>query len=73
MYMKNKLALLLFFILTGVVSVDAQNLPDQKETLEIMKKVNGYFMKSMPIILSLVFMVVYVPVISGHVAYIMRG
>ena len=45
MYMKNKLALLLFFILTGVVSVDAQNLPDQKETLEIMKKVNGYFMK----------------------------
>jgi hypothetical protein len=27
----------------------------------------------MPIILSPVFMVVYVPVISGHVAYIMRG
>lgn len=73
MYMKNKLVLLLFFILTGVVSVNAQNLPDQKETLEVMKKVNGYFMKSMPIILSPVFMVVYVPVISGHVAYIMRG
>ena len=33
MCMKNKLVLLLFFILTGVVSVDAQNLPDQKETL----------------------------------------
>ena len=45
MYMKNKLVLLLFFILTGVVSVNAQNLPDQKETLEVMKKVNGYFMK----------------------------
>lgn len=73
MYMKNKLVLLLFFILTGAVSVNAQNLPDQKETLEVMKKVNGYFMKSMPIILSPVFMVVYVPVISGHVAYIMRG
>lgn len=73
MYMKNKLVLLLFFILTGAVSVNAQNLPDQKETLEVMKKVNGYFMKNMPIILSPVFMVVYVPVISGHVAYIMRG
>ena len=45
MYMKNKLVLLLFFILTGAVSVNAQNLPDQKETLEVMKKVNGYFMK----------------------------
>lgn len=43
MYMKNKLVLLLFFILTGAVSVNAQNLPDQKETLEVMKKVNGYF------------------------------
>ena len=73
MYMKNKLVLLLFFILTGVVSVNAQNLPDQKETLEVMKKVNGYFMKKYAIILSPVFMVVYVPVISGHVAYIMRG
>ena len=40
MYMKNKLVLLLFFILTGAVSVNAQNLPDQKETLEVMKKVN---------------------------------
>ena len=30
MYMKNKLVLLLFFILTGVVSVNAQNLHDQK-------------------------------------------
>ena len=45
MYMKNKLVLLLFFILTGAVSVNAQNLPDQKETLEVMKKVNGYFME----------------------------
>ena len=52
MYMKNKLVLFTLFILTGVVSVNAQNLPDQKETLEVMKKVNGYFMKSMPIILS---------------------
>ena len=73
MYMKNKLVLLLFFILTGAVSVNAQNLPDQKETLEVMKKVNGYFMKKYADYTIPSFMVVYVPVISGHVAYIMRG
>ena len=41
--MKNNLVLLFFFALT--VSVSAQSLPDRKETLEVMKKVNGYFMK----------------------------
>lgn len=45
--MKNNLVLLFFLALT--VSVSAQSLPDRKETLEVMKKVNGYFMKSMPI------------------------
>ena len=30
MYLKNKLVLLLFFILTGAVSVNAQNLTDTK-------------------------------------------
>ena len=66
--------------------VMAQELPAQKETLETIVKVNDYFMKKYadytlpsfygrvrPSILSPVFMVVYVPVISGHVAYIMRG
>ena len=46
--MKNKLVLLLFFILTGVVSVNAQKLTNQKETLEVMKKVNGYLKASYP-------------------------
>ena len=41
--MKNNLVLLFFLALT--VSVSAQSLPDRKETLEVMKKVNGYFMK----------------------------
>ena len=41
--MKNNLVLLFFLALT--VSVSDQSLPDRKETLEVMKKVNGYFMK----------------------------
>ena len=37
--MKNNLVLLFFLALT--VSVSAQSLPDRKETLEVMKKLNS--------------------------------
>ncbi len=73
MYMKNKLVLLLFFILTGVVSVNAQKLARSKGNIEVMKKVNGYFMKKYAdYTIPQFFMVVFVPVIYGRVAYIMR-
>lgn len=68
--MKNNLVLLFFLALT--VSVSAQSLPDRKETLEVMKKVNGYFMKSMPITRFPVFTAVYVRAISGHEVFIMK-
>ena len=70
----------LFLLFTGLLlsclipvhTVAAQELPTQKETLENIIKVNDYFMKSMPITLLPVFMVVYVPAISGRVVYIMK-
>ena len=88
--MKKKLILSFFFVALGFGVVKAQDLPDKKETLKTVTKVNDYFMKkyadyrtpsfvknvtcrsNMPIILSPVFMVVYVPVISGHAEYIMK-
>ncbi len=68
--MKNNLVLLFFFALT--VSVSAQSLPDRKETLEVMKKVNGYFMKKYADYTIPSFTAVYVRAISGHEVFIMK-
>lgn len=70
----------LFLLFTGLLlsclipvhTVAAQELPTQKETLENIIKVNDYFMKKYADYTTPSFMVVYVPVISGRVVYIMK-
>lgn len=43
--MKKKLILSFFFVALGFGVVKAQDLPDKKETLKTVTKVNDYFMK----------------------------
>jgi rhamnogalacturonyl hydrolase YesR len=43
--MKKKLILLLLLAASGMSGVKAQDLPDKKETLATVTKVNDYFMK----------------------------
>ena len=43
--MKKKLILSFFFVALGFGVVKAQDLPDKKETLKTVIKVNNYFMK----------------------------
>lgn len=54
-------------------SAGAQELPEQKETLATIVKVNDYFMKSMPIIPYPRFLAEFAPAISGLAEYIMKG
>lgn len=45
--MKKKLILSFFFVALGFGVVKAQDLPDKKETLKTVTKVNDYFMKKL--------------------------
>lgn len=51
--MKKKLILSFFFVALGFGVVKAQDLPDKKETLKTVIKVNNYFMKKYAIIVLL--------------------
>ena len=55
-------------------SAGAQELPEQKETLATIVKVNDYFMKKVcRLYPTLVFLAEFVPAISGLVEYITKG
>ena len=64
--MKKKLigVFLLMSLVCG--SISAQGLPDRKETLETLIKVNNYFMKKYADYRTPLIMVLFVPAISGQ-------
>ena len=64
--MKKKLILSFFFVALGFGVVKAQDLPDKKETLKTVIKVNNYFMKKYADYRTPSF------VKNGHAEYIMK-
>ena len=70
--MKKKLIGVFLFMSLICGSVSAQGLPDRKETLKTLVKVNDYFMKKYADYLRRLIMVLFVPAISGRGEYIMR-
>lgn len=70
--MKRRL-LLVVTLLAGWNLLSAQSLPDRKETLKTLVKVNDYFMKSTLILPDQVMWGNSDPVISGLAGYIMKG